>query len=154
MASAEESGQVILELADKEESRVKEVFRFGTSLVSQATKTPSGETVKALPVMSPTIYKGKRLVVSFISDATDIIESEESDFTIPVAYVNQASGRVEFVKDTKLAQYTGFTPAGTVDITCTAGTKQRVCYLDAPDGYLLTLGAGRKFHAYVGDDTV
>jgi hypothetical protein len=153
MASAEEKGQIVISFADLEESKTKEVLRFHTGLVSQATKTPSGENIQALPVMTGTPYKAKRMIVSFISDAADTIESEESDWSIPIAFVNEKTGRTEFVKVVKMETMNGFTAAGTVDVACTAGVPARLAYLDAPQGYLLTLAAGQRYHAYIGDDT-
>ena len=154
MASAEEKGQLLIELADLEENKIKEVFRFHTNLVSQATKSPAGANAQALPTIPGTPYQGKRLIVSMIPDATDIIESEECDWTIPVNFIDERSGQVTFTKDVALENFTGFKPSGSIDITLTAATKGRVAYLDAPVGYRLTLGAGRKYHAYIGDDTV
>jgi hypothetical protein len=154
MASVEESGNIVIHLSDTAESIPKEVFRFGTALVSQATKTPAGANNQALPLMNGTPFKGKRIIVYFISDATDIIESEESALTLPINIVNEKTLAVESSKDLTLSGMTGFTPAGTVDITCTADVPARVCYYDAPQGKLITLGGGRKYHAYIGDDTV
>jgi hypothetical protein len=152
MASGEEAGTLRLFLKDVQENTTQKVFEFGTALVSQATKTPVGVNVTALPFMGATPYKGKRLVAEFTSAATDIIESEECDWTIPLNYVNERTGKVEYTADVKLEEFTGFKPSGAVDISCTAATPQRIAYIDAPQGYLITLGAGRRYHAYIGDD--
>jgi len=154
MVSAEEAGIITGYFSDAaEDKKSPTVLTFGTTLVSQATKTPAGVNNSALPIMPGTPYQGKRLILSFTAAAADIIESEESALNLPIGIVNEATKALEVINDYTLEDFTGFKPSGTVDITCAAGVPARLCYMDAPQGKLLTLGAGRKFHAYIGDDT-
>jgi len=138
MVSGEEAGEMIIELADAAEHKKREVFRAHTSACSQATKTPAGATFTALPMMTGSVWKGKRLILSMKADAADAIESEESDCIIPINLINLATGKVEQSRVLKLANLIGFTPAGTVDITfAAAGDIMRIAYYDAPDGYVI-----------------
>tara|TARA_Y100000310_G_scaffold46680_1_gene43353 strand:- start:327 stop:791 length:465 start_codon:yes stop_codon:yes gene_type:complete len=153
MASAEEAGTIILELSDSSESKLQEVLRFHTVGTSQATITPTGATATALPTMPSTVFKGKRVICSFISDAADTIESEESNWKIPLHVVDINTGQVEQTRVTTSTDWTGFKNSGTTDIVCAAATKQRVAYIDAPEGKVFTLAGGLRYHAYIGDDT-
>ena len=154
MASAEEAGQIVLELSDTAESQKKEVFRSHTSIMSQATKAPVGVNQSALQIVAPTIFKGKRLIMSFIGDsATDIIESEESDVKIPINILNEQTKAIEQSTLLTLEMMTGFKPSGTVDINTVQSYPIRVASYDAPVGKLITLAGGQRIHAYIGDDS-
>lgn len=152
MASGEEPGIFVVELANKEETNIKEVKRFHTRGISQAALNPVGVNNSALPIMGGTPFRGKRMIWSFISDATDIVESEETGGFISVLMVNQANRKVEYERAITFEDCTGFKPSGSIDITATAATKTRICYFDAPEGYLITLAPGTKYHTYIGDD--
>jgi hypothetical protein len=103
--------------------------------------------------MPSTVFKGKRVICSFISDATDICESEESNWKIGLHVIDINTGQVEQTRITTSTDWTGFKNSGTTDITCTANIKQRLAYIDAPEGKVFTLAGGTRLHAYIGDDT-
>ena len=158
MASAEESGQFEVQFSDKSESNPKVVYSNHTSLISGGAKaTPTGATLTAIPKVAEGVIGGLpqtrgRVIVRFLSDAADIIESEESQFEIQ-GFLYNAAGQI--VRGITLTQenMTGFTQAGTVDATCAAGVPVRLAYYDVPDGLQFGLNANGYVRAYIGDDT-
>lgn len=152
MASGQEHGTVRLKFMDKGERKFAGQVDFHTSRISGgALAPPTSTTYDAIPRNPPVQIAGARMVMEFIADATDIIESEESDCEIDLLVV-EPSGRVVGRETVKLAAMTGFTPAGTVDITATAATPARVAYKDAPEGQAYRLDPSGKTRVYLGDD--
>ena len=86
------------------------------------------------------------------SDATDIAESEESQWEVPILVYNR-QGQLLSRKVLTQENMTGFTQAGTVDVTLTAGVPTRMAYIDVPRGLLYALDPNAKVRAYIGDDT-
>ena len=158
MVSAEEPAQFDIKFADQNESNPIPVYSSHTNIISGGAKaSPTGETYKAIPqtgagmVKSNAVANGRVLVYA-VTDATDIVESEESQFEIPCILYNE-KGQIIGKKVLTQENMVGFTQAGTVDLTCTAGVPQRVCYYDVPRGLLLGLDPMGKIRAYIGDDT-
>ncbi len=158
MVSAEESAQFDIKFADQNESNPIPVYSSHTNIISGGSKAaPTGETYKAIPkagegLINPSAVANGRVLAYVVSDATDIIESEESQFEIPCILYNE-KGQIIGRKVLTQENMIGFTQAGTVDLTCTAGVPQRVCYYDVPRGLLLGLDPNGKVRAYIGDDT-
>jgi len=157
MASAQEPGQFEISFSDKSESNPVVVYSNHTSMISGGAKaTPTAATLEAIPkVAEGTIISAKtggRVIVRFISDAADTVESEESQWEIQ-GYLYNSQGKI--VRGIALTQESmvGFTQAGTVDAICAAGVPQRLAYYDVPDGLLFGLNSMGKVRAYIGDDT-
>jgi len=154
MGSAQESGIARIQLSNISETNVSPAWDRDTSIISGGASTaPTGATLEAIPVAGNHPFMGKRLILSFITDSADTIESEESGCEIPVLIVSETTRQVVGRKTLKLSSGTGFTPAGTVDIACGAGVPHRVCYWDAGDGELFKLDPMGKVRVYFGDDT-
>jgi len=156
MASAEEKGLIEVKFSDQAESNPVTVISNHSNAISQATKTPSGATFEALLPLGASVTRAKRTIgrvlIFFTSDAADIIESEECALMLPIL-LSDAAGNVVQKKVLTFDNMTGFTAAGTVDITCAANIPQRVCYWDVPRGLIASLDFSGKFHAYIGDDS-
>jgi hypothetical protein len=157
MTSGEEPGQFDVKFADQNEGNPVTVFSQHTNLISGAAKAaPTGETLKAIPkafegLVAPNAKCAGRVLVYFVSDAADTIESEESQWEIPCLIYN-LNGQLVGRKTLTQENMTGFTQAGTVDVVCAAGVPARVAYFDVPRGLLYALDPNGKVRAYVGDD--
>jgi len=95
------------------------------------------------------------LEVWFISDAADIVESEESKLHLDMTIIDKKSGR-RLPSALTFDSMAGFTVAGADDITCPAGSPVRLAYYEVPNGQQIALGRedGRgKMYTYIGDDT-
>jgi hypothetical protein len=90
--------------------------------------------------------------VYFTADTTDIVESEESQWEIP-CLMYDTDGRLIGRKALTQDNMTGFTAAGTVDVTATAAVPTRVAYYDVPRGILIALDPNGRVRAYMGDDS-
>lgn len=153
MASAQEHGTFRVVFDNANETNPKPPADFSTAIHSGgALAVPTGATLTAIPVVGKFPYAGQRMIVSFISAAADTVESEESDWEIPVLILNKA-GAISGRKTIKMEAMTGFTSAGTVDVVCTADVAARLAYIDAPSGYAYMLDPNGKVRAYIGDDT-
>lgn len=157
MASAQEDGQFEIQFSDKSESNPQVVFSNHTSVISGGAKAaPTAATLEAIPkIAEGLILPAKtagRVIVRFISDAADTIESEESQWEISGFLYNQAG---QIVRGQTLTQenMTGFTQAGTIDAVCAAGVPVRLAYWDVPQGLRFGLNPNGKVRAYIGDDT-
>lgn len=162
MASAQENGQFEIKFSDNQESNPMTVFSGHTSIISGGAKaTPTGATLEAIPkayesIVTPTALTGGRVLVYDVSDATDILESEESQWEIPILlYKLNDKGVYEIVTRKTLTQenMTGFTQAGTVDVTVTQGVPQRLAYWEVPRGLFAGIDPNGRVRAYLGDDT-
>lgn len=153
--SAQEHGIFRLVFDNENESNPQPPADFHTSIHSGGAKAaPTGATLDAIPVTGRWPYAGRRLIASFISDAADTIESEESDWEIPVLLVDALNPSKIVGRTTiKMEAMTGFTEAGTVDVACTAGVPARLAYKDAPTGTAYMLDPNGKVRAFLGDDT-
>jgi len=150
MVSVEENGTIEI-LAVGPSGNSAPMIRFHTAESSAGSKTapdytkinaawPAGGRIVGCPA-------GGRIEVHFAPDAADIIESEESALELPL----QVNG---VGKTFTLADFSGFTPAGAVDITYDVARQRRLlCYYDVPAGTLISGQPGSKIHAYIGDDT-
>ena len=154
MASAQEHGTVRINFADESETRILDPVDFHTSRISGgALAVPTSTTYGAIP-FNPSVRKaGRRLVLGFVSDAADTIESEECDSEIDVLLLDQTTLKVVGKRTIKLEAMTGFKPSGTVDLVAAANVYLRVAHYDAPTGQLMTLDPAGKTRVYVGDDT-
>lgn len=153
MASAEEPGEIRVKLSNLAESKNEVVHTFHTLEASQGAKTPTGETFKALPELPGSPKRAARIIFDYVPDAADTVESEESSLIYPVLLYNEKTRQVERSKTLTLNDIEGFKPADTVDKVGVAGQVMTLGYYDAPTGYSVMLAAGKKFHAYIGDDT-
>jgi hypothetical protein len=157
MVSLAEDGQFMIKYADQNESSPENVFSATTLVISGGAKAaPTGVTYTAIPytlggLKSKLGCKG-RVLVYFKSNATDIVESEESQFEIPGLLLDERGAVVDSVILTQ-ENMTGFTQAGTVDVTATIGLPVRLCYWDVPRGLTFVLDPNGKVRAYIGDDT-
>lgn len=154
MASGQEHGLIRIEFKDKSERKVAGLpLDFHTSQHSGgALAVPTGATLDAIPRTGQTNQAGARLILSFITDAADVLESEECDCEIPVLILD-SRGRIVGRETIKLEAMTGFKPSGTVDTPAlTAGVPYRLAYKDAPEGYAYMLDPNGKVRAYFGDD--
>jgi hypothetical protein len=158
MASAEEPCLFEVKFADQNESNPVPVYANHTNVISGGAKAaPTGETMIGIPkafegLVQPNAVTGGRILVYLTSDATDIAESEESQWEIPV-FVYNSQGGVISRKVLTQENMTGFTQAGTVDTTLTAGVPTRIAYYDVPRGLTMGIDPNGKVRAYVGDDT-
>ena len=157
MVSAQEQGQFEVKFADQNESNPVSVFSSHTAIISGAAKAaPTGATAEAIPKAFEgqlrTNKTSGRILVYFTSDAADTIESEESQWEIPMLIYNQNE---QLISRKVLTQdnMTGFTVAGTVDLVCAAGVPARVAYFDVPRGLLYAIDPNGRVRAYIGDDT-
>lgn len=154
--ASEEPGQFMVKFADQNESSPENVFNAATAVISGAAKTaPTGATATAIPYthggLMQNVGCNGRVLVYFKAAATDIIESEESQWEIPILLY---SGK-QLVDSMILTQenMTGFTQAGTVDVTATANLPVRLAYWDVPRGLTAVLDPNGKIRAYLGDDS-
>jgi hypothetical protein len=158
MGSAEEPGLFQIRFADQEERNPIPVFENHTNVISGAAKAaPTGETRKAIPdaargLVNLSRCRGRVLVYA-VMDAGDTLESEESQWEIPIIIRDENTGKL--VGRTVLTQenMTGFTQAGTVDVVCAAGVPARLAYKDVPRGLTYEIDPNEKVRAYLGDDT-
>ncbi len=150
---AEEHGTIRFQFADKGERQISPPVDMHTSRISTgALAVPTGEKLRALPNNPQVQIAGARLIMGFISDASDTIESEESDCEIDVLVLD-GRNRIVGSETIKLEAMTGFKPSDSVDIVCTANTHQRVAYKDAPEGHKYMLNPQGKTRVFLGDDT-
>lgn len=157
MSSAQETGMFDIKFADQNEGSPVTVFSSHTAIISGGAKaTPTGATMEAIPKIAEGLLMSVgcrgRVVVFFNSDATDIIESEESQWEIPFLIFNE-EGKLVGSKTLTQENMTGFTQAGTVDITATVGVPARVAHYDVPRGLIYKLNPNGKARVYIGDDT-
>ena len=158
MASAEEPGLFEVKYADQNESNPVPVYANHTNIISGGAKAaPTGETLKAIPrafegLIQPNAKAAGRILVMFTSDAADTLESEESQWEIPMLVYNSA-GQLISRKVLTQENMTGFTQAGTVDTVCAANVPARIAYYDVPRGLTMGLDPNGKVRAYMGDDT-
>lgn len=144
----------MIDFSDSQGENGLNVLKVGTAVCSQATKAATGANRTSCPDMpfNPKKTKG-RVEVWFKPIGADIIESEESawDFTIELYSLatGQKVGEVTLTNE----NMTGFTTAGTVDVTCAAATPYLLAYYTVPNGMYAQLKAGTKYHAYIGDDS-
>lgn len=157
MVSAAEPGQFQVKYADQNESNPVNVFSADTQVISGgALAAPTGATFEAIPKAavnmkgSPKV-KG-RVLIYFVSNASDTIESEESQWEIPMLIYNE-QGVVVDSKTLTQENMTGFTQAGTVDIAVVVGIPMRIAYYDVPRGLHMGLDPNGRVRAYMGDDT-
>lgn len=158
---AEESGTIKIIFTDSEESRTgsKEVHQFHTSESSSAAKAyPADRDALALPRMPSTnlwVRNQGKIVLEVVGDAVDIIESEESDGTIPIILKNVATGAITHIRlrlgDVGRKDFSGF--SATNDITLNTSTFVRLGAYTVPAGHIATLDAGAPLHLFLGDDT-
>jgi len=159
MVSAQEKGATRISFSDAQEINRIEVFGASTPEISQDTLTPVGENWQALPTVSakslPLISQGSKVLLEFKPEANgDIIESEESDVSIPVQIFDLRTGAVVQDRVLKLEDFTGFKPSGSVNSAVLDNTFfNRVATFPKPDGFGLRLAQGKKVFAYWGDDT-
>jgi hypothetical protein len=155
MASAEEPGTVYILFQDAAGENARQAHSIHTSACSQASKAAAGANRTACPEMPFVPLKTKgRIAVEFASDAADIIESEECACDFQIDLYSLATGQKLSTKTLTFDNMTGFTTAGTVDITyATAGDRHPVSYYSVPNGMYAMLTPGAKYHFYIGDDT-
>lgn len=158
MSSAAEPGQFMIKFSDVNESNPLNVFSKHTNEISGGAKAaPTGATYDAIPYTAGGLIKSAqcrgRILVYFKGDATDINESEESQWEIPMLILDDATGQVVDSLTLTQENMTGFTQAGTVDVTCTALVPARLAYYDVPRGLRMALDPRGKVRAYIGDDS-
>ena len=155
MASAEAKGLIEVKFSDQVESNPITVFSSHTNAVSQAAKAVSGVTYTSLPSISAGVTKNLRtigrIILAFTTDTNAVIESEECDFQCPIL-LTDTNGNVVQKMMLTLGNMTGFTAAGTVDVTCVAAIPARLCYWNVPRGLIASLDYSGKLHAYIGDN--
>lgn len=163
MASAEEPGQFIISYADQLEQNPDPIFSQHTNIISGGQKAAvTGETYKAIPIAQAGAVGvafnklcAGRILTYFNSDAADTVESEESQWEIPILLYQNIGGKLTVVGRKTLTQenMTSFTQAGTVDVVCAAGVPARLAYYDVPRGLYAAIDPNGKVRAYMGDDT-
>lgn len=147
----------MIKYADQNESSPENVFSNTTLVISGGAKAaPTSTTYTAIPytlggIKQKVGCKG-RVLVYFKANATDIIESEESQWEIPGLLLDERGNVVDSITLTQ-ENMTGFTQAGTVDVTATASLPVRLAYWDVPRGLTFVLDPNGKVRAYIGDDT-
>jgi len=159
MASAEEFGQFELKFSDNQEANPIPVYANATQVISGGAKaSPTGEALKAIPkafegVTRPGVRTKGRILVYFTSNAGDTIESEESQWEIPIIVTDVDTGDIVTRKTLTQENMTGFTQAGTVDIVVVADVPQRIAFFEVPRGLAYGIDPNGKVRAYIGDDT-
>jgi len=160
MASAQEHG-LIQVTKFNQGSKIRTTLKDQRSeilgYVAPASRTnPQEQDEKLLFMEGGLAVDEKELIeIFFIADSADVIESEESKLHMDVTLIDKRTKR-ELPSALTFNDMTGFTSAGTVDITCAAGSPTRVCYYEVPAGMQIVLGRrdGRgKMYCYLGDDT-
>lgn len=154
MASGQEHGIFRVVFDNAAETNPRMPIDFATVVISGgALAAPTGAALDAISTTGVFKQAGERLVVYFVANATDIVESEESNWEVPVL-IREAKAPYKIVGRTTLTMegMTGFTAAGTVDVTATAATPARLAHKDAPTGMIYQLDPNGKVRAYLGDD--
>jgi hypothetical protein len=156
LASAEEIGQTQICFSDSARSSDREVGIYHSTPYSQASKAIVGANFTALPFAKPTnlwVNENGYIVVKFYPTVTgDIIESEESDFNIGLILKNKRTGAT-ISRMLTLADFVGFTPAGTVDSVALPAQFLQICTYQIPVGFMATIDPSSKIHIYWGDDS-
>tara|TARA_Y100000310_G_scaffold339157_1_gene430967 strand:+ start:679 stop:1155 length:477 start_codon:yes stop_codon:yes gene_type:complete len=157
--AAEEAASLRLSFADAEENIATPVADFHTTQTSSAAKAyPATIDATALPLMPSTnlwVNENAKIVLLAMADATDTVESEESDGSFPIILKNIKTGAITHVKlrlgDTGRADFSGF--SSTNDVVLVTTVYRRLGAYTVPSGFMATLDAGQPVHCYLGDDT-
>lgn len=160
MASAQEAGEIQLikfNPTTKQRTPLKVQRSEILGYVAPASRTNPQEQDEKIQFLegSLAVDENEWLEVWVEADAADIIESEESKLHLDVTLVDKKTGQ-ELPSAFSFENMTGFTAAGTVDITLVAGEPRRIAKVQASSGQQIVLGRkdGRgKFYCYLGDDT-
>lgn len=159
MAEEAASWKIVFTDSEENDSSAEEVAHFHTQETGSAAKLyPADRDALALPRMPATnlwVNENGKIVLKVVGDAVDIIESEESDGTIPIILKNKKSGAITHVKlrvgDTGRKDFSGF--SATDDVTLNVSFYVRLGAYTVPQGYWATLDAGQPVHLFLGDDT-
>jgi len=155
MASAEEHAEIHIVLDNASETNPSKPWQRSTRVISSGAKaSPTGESYKAIPFTGNFPFAGKRIILKANSEASDTVESEESQAEIPVLLLDELNGNLLGERILSFETMTGFTSADTVDVALTANVPQRLAYQDAPQGQIFALNPNQKVRVYLGDDTV
>ena len=164
MAAAQEHGTVKLYHQDADNgfnSRLFELntrnFRLGPS---ETKDTFAIDQQPHLEDTGITAVPNDKLILQFIADAADTVESEECVILIPIRKRNLRTGKVSVGYLTGADFVNGATtlgPAGTADVACAAGAETVLGTYTVPEGVVVRVGNpnpinGRMF-IYLGDDT-
>lgn len=157
MASGEEIGDLKIHMDNvKESNQGKPVFFSSHNHSAGAKARPTGESLLAIPQTGFKRQKrcgaGKRMIMSFITPVVDITESEESAMEVDVLLLDERTLEEVGEKTLTFDTGTGYTSAGTVDLTHVANIPKRYSYEDAPDGLLFALNPRGRVRFFVGDD--
>lgn len=160
MVSVQEHGTVQLQKynqGSKQRIPLKEQRTEILGYVAPASRTNPQEQDERISFMEGGLAVDEKelLEVWVTTDGTDIIESEESKLHLDITIVDKKTGR-ELPSALTFENITGFTVAGAVDVTCTAGSPVRVAYYEVPTGQQIVLGkkdGNGKVYCYLGDDS-
>jgi len=155
---AEEPSAVRVRFADNVENETEVVWDDHTRRTGQNDKAyPVGENEQALPLMGSTnawVNSQGKIILEAKGDAADIVESEESNGSIPIILKNKNTGvmtkRILNVGDDN-GDFSGFN--ATADITLNVTSFTRLGSFEVPAGFMATLDGSRKVHLFLGDDT-
>ncbi len=152
--AVQETGMFRIVFDNSAETNPRKPIDNHTSVISGgAQASPTGANAEAIPFAGFHSQAGERLIVYFTSDASDTIESEESDWEIAVNILDKNTLKKVGTDLIKMEAMTGFTGAGTVDVVCVAGIPARLAYIDAPTNYIYSINPSGRIRAYLGDDT-
>lgn len=159
MVSGEEKASWKVNFADSEESTLTPVADFHTAQTSSAALIyPADRDALALPLMPATnvwVNENGKIVLTFMTDAADTVESEESDGVIPIILKSLTTGAITHLQlrvgDLGRADFAGFD--STNDIVGNTTNFIRLGAYTVPAGFMATLDAGKPVHLYLGDDT-
>ena len=158
MATAEAPLSWRVNFADSEESKLTPVADFHTSQTSSAAKGyPATVDANALPLMPATnswVNENAKIVLTAMSDAAVVVESEDCDGSIPIILKHKQTGAITHLKlrvgDVGRADFAGFYT--TKDITLVTTTYRRLGAYTVPAGHMATLDAGQPVYLYMGDN--
>lgn len=159
MATAEAPVSWRINFADSEESKLTPVADFHTTQTGSASKTyPNNIDANALPLMPATsiwVNENAKIVLTAMSDAAVVVESEDCGGMIPIILKNKSTGKITHLKlrvgDVGRADFAGFYT--TIDVTLVTTSYRKLGAYTVPAGHMLTLDAGKPVHLYLGDDT-
>jgi len=158
MGAAREDGEIIVQFESADGSKSASPLRQRSERLGYVAPGSATDRRQMTPIAfrhgGAELDENGIVRVFFKADAADIIESEESSLLLDVTLINKATGSRTPTQLT-FENMTGFTAAGTVDITLLAGAIAQVAYYTVPAGNILVLGHeidGRAY-AYIGDDT-
>lgn len=158
MASAQEHGEISFQFESANGFGQKIPLKADSSRIGHVAPVSATDRRQMLPILfrhgGVVLDESGIVRVLFKANAADVIESEESKLMLDVTLINKATGTLQSTTLT-FDNMTGFTSAGTVDLTHVADQTIEVARYTVPAGTQLVLGnpVDGRAYCYLGDDT-